>query len=187
MIVQELKKLCDSINASEERLYNEKAKLGSLESTINKRLQELDGLKIKNRREAVIIENLKQELIEDGLLDKDGKDELKSRGKAAAIQSDKDRIKSLIDQNYERITEIQRSRGDAIQERTHVQQQRDKILQRLKQLDDSRHSKMEELRQRDEDTYNAVRWIQNNKSKFKNTVFDPVALEINVSDKRYLS
>lgn len=180
-----MKKICESICANEDRLENEKARLDSLESTVNKRLADLDKLKAGIRRETVTIENLKQELIEDGLLDSNGQDESCAKGRSAAISSELERINSLILENVNRTSEIHGIMSEAVNERNFIQQQRDKLLSTIKQLDDSRHQKMEQLNLKDQHTYEAVKWIQMNRAKFKQAVFEPVALEINVPDKRY--
>jgi chromosome segregation ATPase len=51
--------------------------------------------------------------------------------------------------------------------------------QRLKELD-WQHQLLERVRRQDSNAYTAYNWIQNNKSKFKDRVYGPVALEINV-------
>ena len=177
------------MEVSEERLEEEKTKLDSLESNAKKRVKELDRKKASIRTDTVDIENLKQELIEAGVFDANGhtiKDERLQKGEFGKILSELNRMKDLIHANMNRASEVSSGLHVAHKERSLVQQDRDRLSGKIKSLDDFRHQKLDKLKGRDEDTFKAVTWIQNNKQKFRNTVYEPVALEINVPDKRYL-
>lgn len=183
-----MRKNADEISLSEERLEDEKARLESLESNANKRVKDLDNKKASIRTETVNIENLKQELIESGLLDANGQnitDEFQLKGVAREIHSEIKRMDDLIKANTGGAREINSGLAAAHQERSQAQQERDRLSGKIKYLDTPRSQKMEKLKEREADTFQAVTWIQNNSQKFKQAVFEPVALEINVEDKRY--
>ena len=179
-------RICESISVSDGRLYDEKSNITSLESKVNKRVAEIDSLKANIRRETLTVENMLQELIEDGVLNDDGQNESVPKGKVAQLISEQDRIKAILLENINHISELHRQRSEATNDRNRIQQQRDRIANNLNNLDDSRHQKLQQFNSsRDRDTYEAVRWLQANKMKFKQAVFEPVALEINVADKKY--
>lgn len=52
-------------------------------------------------------------------------------------------------------------------------------------LDNIREQRLQWLKQNDRDVYDAVIWLSNNRNKFKDHVYDPVYLEINVKDLKY--
>jgi flagellar motility protein MotE (MotC chaperone) len=150
-------------------------------------MDDLDKRNAYIRTETVNMENLKQELIEDGILDVNGqfiKDEKRLKGEAGKLYAEVTRIRNLSAENQYRASEIKSALDVANRERLQQLQTSDNLAAKLKSLDDSRQQKMDNLEQRSEDTYKAVSWIQSNKQKFKKTVFEPVALEINVLDKR---
>ncbi|KAG5520093.1 hypothetical protein PMAC_001169 [Pneumocystis sp. 'macacae'] len=59
------------------------------------------------------------------------------------------------------------------------------VQNKLSDLDNIREQRLEWLKQNDRDTYDAVIWLSNNRDKFKDYVYEPVYLEVNVKDLKY--
>ncbi|KTW32059.1 DNA repair ATPase SMC5 [Pneumocystis jirovecii RU7] len=59
------------------------------------------------------------------------------------------------------------------------------VQNKLYDLDNIREQRLQWLKQNDRDVYDAVIWLSNNRNKFKDHVYDPVYLEINVKDLKY--
>lgn len=56
---------------------------------------------------------------------------------------------------------------------------------RMDELEDVKNRKLQALRNVDNDVYEAVVWLRQNRHLFKNHVFDPICLEINVKNKKF--
>ncbi|KAL6307041.1 P-loop containing nucleoside triphosphate hydrolase protein [Sparassis latifolia] len=67
-------------------------------------------------------------------------------------------------------------------QKTTIQQQQ----QRLKELDDVSHRKLEDLARWDRDCADVVRWLRNNKQRFRMELFEPPMLCCTVPDKKYV-
>ncbi|KAG5440223.1 hypothetical protein PCANB_001793 [Pneumocystis canis] len=61
----------------------------------------------------------------------------------------------------------------------------DQAQNRLAYLDNIREQRLQWLKQNDRDVFDAVTWLSNNRNKFKDHVYEPVYLEINVKDLKY--
>ena len=51
---------------------------------------------------------------------------------------------------------------------------------RIKELEDMNNQRMKYLRERYRDTFNAVMWLRNNKDKFKDTIHEPILLQVRI-------
>ncbi|EMD40340.1 hypothetical protein CERSUDRAFT_44956, partial [Gelatoporia subvermispora B] len=57
----------------------------------------------------------------------------------------------------------------------------------LRQLDDVSHRKLEALARWDRDCADTVRWLRENRHRFKMEIFEPPTLSVTVPDRRYVS
>lgn len=57
---------------------------------------------------------------------------------------------------------------------------------RLVALDDIRNRRLEQLRETESDVYDAVVWLRQNRALFQKHVFEPVCLEINIKNMKYV-
>jgi hypothetical protein len=53
-------------------------------------------------------------------------------------------------------------------------------------LDDVRNRRLEQLRETESDVYDAVVWLRQNRDMFQKHVFEPVCLEINIKNMKYV-
>ncbi|XP_035229925.1 structural maintenance of chromosomes protein 5-like [Stegodyphus dumicola] len=59
----------------------------------------------------------------------------------------------------------------------------EKLLQRQNDMRNERHRKLRALRNMSKDTYEAVCWLEENRSLFKKPIFPPIFLEIKINDE----
>ncbi|KAG0036191.1 Structural maintenance of chromosomes protein 5 [Podila clonocystis] len=57
---------------------------------------------------------------------------------------------------------------------------------RLVALDDIRNRRLDQLRETESDVYDAVIWLRQNRALFQKHVFEPVCLEINIKNMKYV-
>ncbi|KAN0060807.1 Structural maintenance of chromosomes protein 5 [Thecaphora frezii] len=62
---------------------------------------------------------------------------------------------------------------------------RDDLKRRLDSLEDVKAQRLEKLRQADAAAFSAVNWLRNNQAMFQKPVYEPILLEINVTDPAY--
>lgn len=70
-------------------------------------------------------------------------------------------------------------------ERQGAEKEIEMLETRLNSLSDFRHQRLQHLQRVNVDAYEAVRWLKDNRDQFEHRVFDPVLLEIQVTDKRF--
>ena len=77
--------------------------------------------------------------------------------------------------------ELRRASADRRQNETRLEQ----LKRQMDALSDVREQRMEQLRRRSPDAAKAVDWLNDNRDKFEHQVFDPVLLEVQVTDPTY--
>ncbi|CAH2294106.1 structural maintenance of chromosomes 5 isoform X2 [Pelobates cultripes] len=75
--------------------------------------------------------------------------------------------------------------SDLRMEKDNLERERKNKANRIKQLEDLLNQKEERLKKRFVDTYNAVVWLKENKHRFKQNVYQPIMLEINMKDQQH--
>ncbi|KAJ1981450.1 Structural maintenance of chromosomes protein 5 [Dimargaris xerosporica] len=88
-------------------------------------------------------------------------------------------------QLYEKVSEVQSKQQEIARQSHDYQTQIGAMHQQLRDLEDVRNQRLEFLRNFSPDTHRAVRWLRDNRDKFREQVFEPVCLEINVSNPAY--
>ncbi|XP_024410987.1 structural maintenance of chromosomes protein 5 isoform X2 [Desmodus rotundus] len=73
---------------------------------------------------------------------------------------------------------------DKHKERETLEKERKSVNDQIIQFDNLMNQKEDKLRQRYRDTYDAVLWLRNNKDKFKQRVYEPIMLMINMKDHK---
>ncbi|EJW01859.1 hypothetical protein EDEG_03658 [Edhazardia aedis USNM 41457] len=87
-------------------------------------------------------------------------------------------IEEIVNKKYREKQELKRSEHNLKEKSYEIKRKYDK-LEEQRQKDNQRMGK---LRQFSRDTYDAVCWLRNNKSKFKEKIFEPSFLSINITD-----
>ncbi|KAH7032081.1 hypothetical protein BKA57DRAFT_497617 [Linnemannia elongata] len=146
---------------------------------------DLDRLKAKGQQREALIANTRRKLVacqtivdgapsEDDV--KDEKSELDHEIRALLEESreSKDAIATLQQQQADIVDHCARLNADLTHKR-----------KKMDELEDVKNRKLQALRNVDNDVYEAVIWLRQNRHLFKNHVFDPICLEINVKNKKF--
>jgi len=59
------------------------------------------------------------------------------------------------------------------------------VQRKLEQLENTQNQRLENLKREQRDTYNAVTWLREHRDLFKDEVYEPIVLTINVKNPRY--
>ncbi|KAK1334458.1 hypothetical protein QTO34_005464 [Cnephaeus nilssonii] len=73
---------------------------------------------------------------------------------------------------------------DKLKERETLEKEKKSVNDQIVQFDNLMNQKEDKLRQRYRDTYDAVLWLRNNRDKFKQRVYEPIMLMINMKDNK---
>ncbi|XP_028349687.1 structural maintenance of chromosomes protein 5 isoform X4 [Physeter macrocephalus] len=73
---------------------------------------------------------------------------------------------------------------DKRRERETLEKEKKSVDDHIVRFDNLMNQKEDKLRQRYRDTYDAVLWLRNNRDKFKQRVFEPIMLTINMKDNK---
>lgn len=73
---------------------------------------------------------------------------------------------------------------DKHKERETLEKEKRSVHEQIVQFDNLMNQKEDKLRQRYRDTYDAVLWLRNNRDKFKQRVYEPIMLTINMKDNK---
>ncbi|XP_019586163.1 structural maintenance of chromosomes protein 5 isoform X1 [Rhinolophus sinicus] len=73
---------------------------------------------------------------------------------------------------------------DKHKERETLEKEKKSVNDQIVQFDNLMNQKEDKLRQRYRDTYDAVLWLRNNRDKFKQGVYEPIMLTINMKDNK---
>lgn len=73
---------------------------------------------------------------------------------------------------------------DKHKEKETLEKERKSVNDQIVQFDNLMNQKEDKLRQRYRDTYDAVLWLRNNRDKFKQRVYEPIMLMINMKDHK---
>ena len=55
----------------------------------------------------------------------------------------------------------------------------------LRRMENVRSQRLVALQRRDRDTYSAVQWLHDNQHLFRQPILEPVAVSVNIKDRRY--
>lgn len=73
---------------------------------------------------------------------------------------------------------------DKHKERETLEKEKKSVNDQITQFDNLMNQKEDKLRQRYRDTYDAVLWLRNNRNRFKQRVYEPIMLMINMKDHK---
>lgn len=182
-----MEKIIAEVETLEGQFNDGNTSLKNFKKTAEERAKKLENAKQvianKDRR----LQELEQGLFEDGFLDNQGQPRSSAGGRFAAIQKEIEKVTSSLDEIRHLFQDNEAKLNDAKHEGRQDFRQMEKVKQDLAKLDDARNIKFEQLKKRDEHTCRALMWIQENRSLFKQHVYDPVALEVNAVNRQAAS
>ncbi|KAJ1979212.1 Structural maintenance of chromosomes protein 5 [Dimargaris cristalligena] len=84
-----------------------------------------------------------------------------------------------------RVDELQGQQQDIMAQSRNARQQMERKQTELQQLEDVRNQRLVALERFDADTHKAVLWLRQNRDQFQEYVFEPICLEINITDANF--
>ncbi|KAG0363943.1 Structural maintenance of chromosomes protein 5, partial [Gamsiella multidivaricata] len=193
--MEDREKRCDDEKAVLDRQYQKSvhamktvgAAIEAVEGTGEELRKDMDRLHARAQQRQAAIANMKrkvaaqQELVDGAQSDEHinkEKDELHE--KVMAIQEEVHDIKDKID--------VLRSRQeDIVREGNSINFRLTEKRKRLEALDDIRNRRLQQLRSQDNDVYEAVLWLRQNREMFQKHVFEPVCLELNIKNMKFVN
>lgn len=169
----------------ETSAQDQRAALESLAINARERAKKLSRLETDITRKEVTLEEMEQSLQEDGVITQNGQVQIEPSGRLAKVVAGIEEKVNAVKDIVLKIGEIHDQLRDAKSEEYQVLRRKNQLTDQLSKLDDSRNRKLQSLNnQYNQDTYKAIMWLSENRSRFREKVFEPILLEINVTDKK---
>ncbi|XP_023608105.1 structural maintenance of chromosomes protein 5 isoform X5 [Myotis lucifugus] len=171
-----------------------KAKATDIKETSQKCKQKQDVIERKDKH----IEELQQALIvkQNAELDRqrrisntrkmieDLQNELRTTENCVNLQPQIDDITNDLRRVQDEKESCESEIIDKLKERETLEKEKKSVNDQIVQFDNLMNQKEDKLRQRYRDTYDAVLWLRNNRDKFKQRVYEPIMLTINMKDNK---
>ncbi|KAF9428893.1 Structural maintenance of chromosomes protein 5 [Podila epigama] len=185
---------CSEHRANLERQYHKvlqamTAKAALVEATEGESeelRQDLNRMHAKIQQRKQVLINLKRkiatqtELVENAASDED-------------LNKEKDQLSNEISELSqvarnikEKIDSLSIEQEGIVRDARHMTASLTDKRRQLVALDDIRNRRLEQLREVDGDVYEAVLWLREHRSMFQKHVFEPVCLELNIKDMKYV-
>ncbi|ORX96250.1 P-loop containing nucleoside triphosphate hydrolase protein [Basidiobolus meristosporus CBS 931.73] len=154
-----------------------------MESEIDELTKDIADIKNREKHRKQVIVNLQSEIEALEVLVEREPPSADTSEIQPQIESVLREIRDVADKG----NELQSDQEKIIGEGREINNQLNQLQQKLVDLEDIRNRRLDNLRLIDKDTYQATIWLRENRHRFEHHVFDPIALEINVKDMRYLN
>ncbi|KAI8346052.1 hypothetical protein B0O80DRAFT_407246 [Mortierella sp. GBAus27b] len=167
-----------------------KAKGTALEATEgeDEELQkDSDRLHAKSRQRQQAISNLKRRIATQQEEIEAHKSEEQINGEKAELQNKLMDLNDQMTSNREEVATLQNKENEIVLESNQLNAQLVDRTRRLEALDDIRNRRMEQLKIHDSDVVDAIKWLRENRNVFRKHVFEPVCLELNIKDMKFVN
>jgi structural maintenance of chromosomes protein 5 len=127
--------------------------------------------------------DMTENMLKRGLIDENG-----ARRTGPELQSINEELESYQEELDEIKLKVRRHRSEVDElsnDSMSLRRQRESIARQMTGLNDVRNQRMAFLEKNDSHLFQATTWLQQNRDKFRQQVFDPVMLELNMKDPRY--
>nr|KAF6434506.1 structural maintenance of chromosomes 5 [Molossus molossus] len=114
----------------------------------------------------------------------DLQNELRTTENCANLQPQIDDITNDLRRVQDEKESCESEKIDKHKERETLEKEKKSVNDQIVQFDNLMNQKEDKLRQRYRDTYDAVLWLRNNRDKFKQRVYEPIMLTINMKDNK---
>ncbi|KAM7092874.1 structural maintenance of chromosomes protein 5 isoform 2-T2 [Molossus nigricans] len=114
----------------------------------------------------------------------DLQNELRTTENCANLQPQIDDIANDLRRVQDEKESCESEKIDKHKERETLEKEKKSVNDQIVQFDNLMNQKEDKLRQRYRDTYDAVLWLRNNRDKFKQRVYEPIMLTINMKDNK---
>ncbi|KAL5482188.1 hypothetical protein EMCRGX_G022483 [Ephydatia muelleri] len=168
-----------ALNQAKQALKNKQDELNQLEDEVDGPQQELEK---KKHEEAQRMKNI-------SVMEK----EIEIFAHEMEQLEDAESIQTKLAEKHKRMRDIQTQidgiKADQQQLLDEKRPLEDKIRRAedmLRRMGDVRKQRLDKVRQRNRDVYEAVMWLSENQHRFKQPIFEPIMLQVNVRDQTYV-
>lgn len=173
----------EQVNITARDIHRVEQHIEQIDGETNDLQSTLENLKDREKEQQKLIASLKNQVaqltakVQEEPEQADTADiDMQIRKCRTAVREAEGRIRELKDQRDEIGTEV-----------NDVRRTQDDTLAKLKRLDDARSRRLDALKSADFACWKAVMWLRENQNQFQKKVYEPVLLEINVPDSRYVA
>ncbi|KXJ22629.1 structural maintenance of chromosomes protein 5 [Exaiptasia diaphana] len=157
------------------RTNSKKEQFERLIDQVEEYLAQLKDMKDKEKRSEKKIQELERQM--QGI-----QSELENLPDPETLQPQIEEVNTQARQINRELTTIQQEGSRIVEEKRHLTAQASDAKSRLSVLEDIKKKRLDLLRNMSRDTYNAVMWLRENKDKFKQQVYEPILLQVNMLD-----
>ncbi|KAG0086782.1 Structural maintenance of chromosomes protein 5 [Podila epicladia] len=148
--------------------------------------KELDRMHAKLQQRKSMITNLKRKIVAQVELVENAPSEDSIARDKDALQIQVNELAQVARDIKDRIDNLQLAQEDIIRDSKKAGANLSDKRRRLVALDDIRNRRLDQLRETESDVYDAVVWLRQNRALFQKHVFEPVCLEINIKNMKYV-
>ncbi|KAG0361235.1 Structural maintenance of chromosomes protein 5 [Podila minutissima] len=148
--------------------------------------KELDRLHAKLQQRKSMITNLKRKIAAQVELVENAPSEDSITRDKDALQIQVNELAQVARDIKDKIDNLQLAQEDIVRDSKKAGANLSDKRRRLVALDDIRNRRLEQLRETESDVYDAVVWLRQNRALFQKHVFEPVCLEINIKNMKYV-
>jgi chromosome segregation ATPase len=168
----------EKLNKRENKQYkNDEVKLN----------RELENKRNDCNRLMEKIENLRETLFAQGVIDVNDNLSASTCPELLEINEELQQIQHKSQEISPRLNELVHDIREMLETKAGLEKKVVDKRERLKALNSKKDQTLEEIRKNNLDTFRAVQWFRSvDKSQFEGRVFEPIALNINVTDQRFM-
>ncbi|KAF9299963.1 Structural maintenance of chromosomes protein 5 [Mortierella antarctica] len=148
--------------------------------------KELDRMHAKLQQRKSMITNLKRKIAAQVELVENAPSEDSITRDKDALQIQVNELAQVARDIKDKIDNLQLAQEDIVRDSKKAGANLSDKRRRLVALDDIRNRRLEQLRETESDVYDAVVWLRQNRAMFQKHVFEPVCLEINIKNMKYV-
>ncbi|KAI9239774.1 MAG: hypothetical protein BYD32DRAFT_410198 [Podila humilis] len=148
--------------------------------------KELDRMHAKLQQRKSMITNLKRKIAAQAELVERAPSEDNITRDKDALQAQVNEFAQVARDIKDKIDNLQLAQEDIVRDAKKAGTTLSEKRRRLVALDDIRNRRLEQLRETESDVYDTVVWLRQNREMFQKHVFEPVCLEINIKNMKYV-
>uniref|UniRef100_A0A671EF33 Structural maintenance of chromosomes protein 5 n=1 Tax=Rhinolophus ferrumequinum TaxID=59479 RepID=A0A671EF33_RHIFE len=180
-VKDEVRKLKEGQIPMTRRIEDMETQRHNLEARIKAKIEELQqALTVKQNEE----HDRQRRISNTRKMIEDLQNELKTTENCVNLQPQIDAITNDLRRVQDKKELCEGEIIDKHKERETLEKEKKSVNDQIVQFDNLMNQKEDKLRQRYRDTYDAVLWLRNNRDKFKQGVYEPIMLTINMKDNK---
>uniref|UniRef100_A0A672S7I0 Structural maintenance of chromosomes protein 5 n=1 Tax=Sinocyclocheilus grahami TaxID=75366 RepID=A0A672S7I0_SINGR len=192
---EEMKRKLKSLKEAQEPLLRKIRSTADIKGASQKCKQKHDQLELRNKEVDDIRQDLSLKQTEEAdrqkrightqLMIKDLQKELQHMGSMGDVTPQIEDVNAELKNIQDEKAKLEGESLDLRRDKDEASGELHRLQNRLRSLEDMMKMKEDKLRVRFRDTYTALKWLRDNRDRFKGNVYDPMMLVINVRDARH--